>query len=264
MAGKDSSVMSVSPTQAVPTGVAVTPGSANAKPTGVGCCATKLSMLVYQILVLTVEPAMKFHQDSNASVQRDGVDQRVLLVDIDECASNPCASGGTCVDRINGFECICPQQWIGSTCQLDANECEGKPCLNAHSCKNLIGGYYCDCIPGWKGLNCHININDCRGQCQNGGTCKDEVNGYRCLCRRGFTGKNCEIEADECMSSPCQNGGRCEDLVNGFHCVCPQGFSGEFCEVRAALELLFIAMVSEFWKGTHPVFTQEQVKAAVL
>lgn len=38
--------------------------------------------------------------------------------DIDECASSPCAAGGTCVDRVDGFECICPEQWVGATCQL--------------------------------------------------------------------------------------------------------------------------------------------------
>ncbi|KAG8449317.1 hypothetical protein GDO86_016099, partial [Hymenochirus boettgeri] len=151
---------------------------------------------------------------------------------IDECASNLCASGGECKDLINGFECICPPQWVGTTCQLDANECEGKPCLNAYSCRNLIGRYYCHCLPGWTGLNCHIKRNDdCHGQCQNGGICKDKVNGYRCICPRGFIGKNCEIELNECASNPCQNGGDCEDLRNGFYCHCHHGYSGSTCEM---------------------------------
>lgn len=41
-----------------------------------------------------------------------------LCSDTDECASGPCAQGGTCVDLDNGFECICPPQWAGTTCQI--------------------------------------------------------------------------------------------------------------------------------------------------
>lgn len=38
--------------------------------------------------------------------------------DTDECASSPCAQGGTCIDMENGFECLCPPQWTGKTCQI--------------------------------------------------------------------------------------------------------------------------------------------------
>ena len=30
-----------------------------------------------------------------------------LYLDIDECASNPCQNGGTCVDDINTYNCNC-------------------------------------------------------------------------------------------------------------------------------------------------------------
>lgn len=40
------------------------------------------------------------------------------LLDLDECASSPCAQGGTCIDREDGFECVCPPQWKGRTCQI--------------------------------------------------------------------------------------------------------------------------------------------------
>ncbi|XP_048590513.1 EGF-like repeat and discoidin I-like domain-containing protein 3 [Nematostella vectensis] len=37
--------------------------------------------------------------------------------DTDECASNPCRNGGTCIDRLNGFSCNCTRYYEGATCQ---------------------------------------------------------------------------------------------------------------------------------------------------
>lgn len=42
----------------------------------------------------------------------------VWIADMDECASSPCAQGGTCIDLDNGFECVCPPQWAGKTCKI--------------------------------------------------------------------------------------------------------------------------------------------------
>ena len=42
----------------------------------------------------------------------------MLFSDLDECASSPCAQGGTCIDLEDGFECVCPSQWEGKTCQI--------------------------------------------------------------------------------------------------------------------------------------------------
>uniref|UniRef100_A0A3B4ZWR4 Protein jagged-2-like n=1 Tax=Stegastes partitus TaxID=144197 RepID=A0A3B4ZWR4_9TELE len=152
--------------------------------------------------------------------------------DTDECASSPCAQGGTCIDMENGFECLCPPQWTGKTCQIDVNECAGKPCLNAYSCKNLIGGYHCACFRGWVGQNCDINMNSCHGQCQNGGTCKEVSRGYQCVCQPGFVGRHCEVQRNRCSSGPCKNGGRCHAVLDGFMCECLQGFAGTTCEVQ--------------------------------
>uniref|UniRef100_A0A674E221 Delta-like protein n=1 Tax=Salmo trutta TaxID=8032 RepID=A0A674E221_SALTR len=150
------------------------------------------------------------------------------------CASNPCAQGGTCIDMENGFECLCLPQWAGKTCQIDANECMGKPCLNAYSCKNLIGGYHCACFRGWAGQNCDINVNSCHGQCQNGATCK-VGNCYVCACSPGFVGRHCDIQRNSCASGPCRNGGRCHTLLDSFMCECPHGYTGTTCEVQTNL-----------------------------
>ena len=77
--------------------------------------------------------------------------------DVDECSSDPCQHGGTCVDRVGGYECQCHAQWEGPQCQLDADECQGSPCLNAFSCNNVVGDYSCACLPGWTGKNCDVS-----------------------------------------------------------------------------------------------------------
>ena len=38
------------------------------------------------------------------------------LLDIDECASDPCQNGGTCSDQENGYECICAAGFTGTNC----------------------------------------------------------------------------------------------------------------------------------------------------
>ena len=39
-----------------------------------------------------------------------------FLTEIDECASNPCANGGICLDQLNEYECHCLEGWDGPTC----------------------------------------------------------------------------------------------------------------------------------------------------
>ena len=40
-----------------------------------------------------------------------------LFLDIDECSSNPCLNGATCVDQVNGYVCSCPGDYTGDKCQ---------------------------------------------------------------------------------------------------------------------------------------------------
>lgn len=37
---------------------------------------------------------------------------------INECESNPCHHGGTCVDQLNGFICHCHPEWVGPSCEI--------------------------------------------------------------------------------------------------------------------------------------------------
>lgn len=34
-------------------------------------------------------------------------------LDVNECLSMPCLHGATCADKMNGFDCFCPDGYIG-------------------------------------------------------------------------------------------------------------------------------------------------------
>jgi len=39
------------------------------------------------------------------------------VADINDCESNPCKNGGTCIDGINSYKCICSDGWEGTYCE---------------------------------------------------------------------------------------------------------------------------------------------------
>ncbi|XP_068943598.1 fibulin-7-like [Petaurus breviceps papuanus] len=50
--------------------------------------------------------------------------QQPFCKSIDDCASQPCTNGGTCVDDVQRYVCLCPSGWTGSNCQTPATSCE--------------------------------------------------------------------------------------------------------------------------------------------
>ena len=46
-----------------------------------------------------------------------------IHADINECSSNPCVNGGTCVDHVNGYVCNCIPGYGGVHCQTDKYFC---------------------------------------------------------------------------------------------------------------------------------------------
>ena len=45
----------------------------------------------------------------------------IFLKDIDECASNPCQNGATCIDGINAYTCNCVPGHAGDNCEIGNN-----------------------------------------------------------------------------------------------------------------------------------------------
>lgn len=69
-------------------------------------------------------------------------------MDIDECASQPCARGSTCVEEgIGAFKCLCQQGYEGDLCDKDMDECVSSPCENG-VCYNFPGTFQCFCQQG--------------------------------------------------------------------------------------------------------------------
>lgn len=162
---------------------------------------------------------------------------RYCEVDIDECVASTeqCHHFSTCVDKVNGFECICGANWKGRLCdQKIGDPCENVTCLNGGICKvtDDHNNFTCSCPDTFVGRFCEISFFPCITQpCKNGGTCTNEtVTDYSCKCITGFVGKNCDRNIDDCALKPC-NQGQCIDGVNNYTCNCTgSGFAGEFCQ----------------------------------
>lgn len=57
--------------------------------------------------------------------------------DIYDCLSSPCQNDGTCVERVDGitgFQCRCPEPYIGHFCEIDSRGCGPEPCKNGGTC----------------------------------------------------------------------------------------------------------------------------------
>jgi len=72
-------------------------------------------------------------------------------LDVDECQSSPCLNGGSCLDDVSSFTCICSAGFTGSNCQNDLDECLPKPCGAKGQCTDKVDGFTCNCDPGFTG-----------------------------------------------------------------------------------------------------------------
>ncbi|KAH8261248.1 hypothetical protein KR044_005812, partial [Drosophila immigrans] len=208
--------------------------------------------------------------NTHNGTRRSGINQRVLRRTLqrvqvvgntlttlesnllrDECTSNPCKNGGTCLDAYKSFQCICSPNWQGVTCEDDVNECfdlastDLAVCMNDAQCINTPGSYRCVCRTGYSGVHCRLHHNACLGNqsaelCGSHGTCLSASNaaGYVCICDQGWTWADanatqasaspCTRDVDECAPeiNPCHD--ECINLPGSFRCAaCPPGYSGD-------------------------------------
>lgn len=75
---------------------------------------------------------------------------------VDDCASSPCANGGTCRDGVNEYSCTCPPGYTGRNCSAPVSRCEHAPCHNGATCHERDRRYLCECARGYGGPNCQF------------------------------------------------------------------------------------------------------------
>ncbi|XP_033013302.1 fibulin-7-like [Lacerta agilis] len=166
--------------------------------------------------------------------------QQPVCKGINECASNPCANGGTCLDGTYRYSCLCPSGWSGSTCQAPlysywATLSNSSFSRQPRCADNFLGSRQCSCDPGFQmqaGGLCQ-DIDECRLFQTSRHTriclhkCVNLPGAYRCTCPNGYQlqgDTNSCNDVDECAENQhnCSHGHTCINVFGGFRCVRPE------------------------------------------
>jgi hypothetical protein len=67
-----------------------------------------------------------------------------------------CFNGGTCVDGISSFSCLCRPGYTGAHCQYEVDPCLSRPCLHGGVCSATHPGFRCACPEGFTGSQCQV------------------------------------------------------------------------------------------------------------
>ncbi|XP_070708966.1 cubilin [Pempheris klunzingeri] len=187
--------------------------------------------------------------DTRVSTLENKVTALELTIQTSSCSSNPCRNGGTCLNLLNSYHCVCPSNWAGPNCATDVNECQVyagtlQGCQNGATCVNTPGSFTCNCSPEWSGILCTVRYDDCRNGGQSlcvHGTCIDAdrvVPGqpkFQCICDSGWEAPAgnpaCVSDVDECSlpNKPCSTNPAvpCYNTQGSFYCgACPAGWQG--------------------------------------
>uniref|UniRef100_A0A3B4CG76 Delta-like protein n=1 Tax=Pygocentrus nattereri TaxID=42514 RepID=A0A3B4CG76_PYGNA len=174
---------------------------------------------------------------------------------INDCESNPCQNGGTCIDKVNVYQCICADGWEGARCEIIImniavlfistnieminnrsceSQCDEATCNNGGTCHDEGDTFTCRCSPGWEGATCNIakNSSCLPNPCENGGTCVVSGESFTCVCKEGWEGATCSQNTNDCSPHPCYNSGTCVDGENWYRCECAPGFAGPDCRIN--------------------------------
>ncbi|NXK56084.1 FBLN7 protein, partial [Chauna torquata] len=181
---------------------------------------------------------------------------------IDDCSSNPCANGGTCVDGNQSYTCLCPRGWSGTSCQSPVYACINSSFSRQPRCaEGRPGSRHCSCDAGFQmgaggvcqGMGARreearwgrgslapihhrrapADVDECQLFQPSPHTrlclhdCLNLPGSYRCLCPPGYVlhaDRNTCEDVDECSRSQhnCTHGELCINTFGGHRCVHPK------------------------------------------
>ncbi|EDO39369.1 predicted protein [Nematostella vectensis] len=78
---------------------------------------------------------------------------------METCTGNLCQHGGTCHYLGSGnYKCACTSGFTGANCETNINECASNPCLNGGTCVDGVNKYTCSCVSGYIGTRCETGM----------------------------------------------------------------------------------------------------------
>eukprot|EP00064_Thunnus_orientalis_P003724 superscaffoldBa00000316_g3735 len=177
--------------------------------------------------------------------------QQPTCRDINECASSPCLNGGTCVDEVNQFSCVCAKGWAGATCQspmptffvtMTNTSAATSPATAAAAtlpaattgpfvrpsrCTMVQGTTHCTCEPGYtisgRDSNICTDIDECatrQNNCTKDQTCINTYGGFQCVrvdCPKIPNATYVKTSPMRCERNPCPVDNKaCPQTPNSF------------------------------------------------
>ncbi|KAL4239474.1 hypothetical protein ACF0H5_000289 [Mactra antiquata] len=145
-----------------------------------------------------------------------------------ECDNAGCHEDSVCVDRVGGFDCVCPSSggYTGTLCTTSSDPCSPNPCAHGQCTSYGAVSYTCECSEGYIGFNCDEDEDYCAlhsNLCVYGGNCTDNVPGantpFSCDCPTGFEGTHCEIPPDFCSDVDFLGNNVGYNSINDMDCI---------------------------------------------
>ena len=151
-----------------------------------------------------------------------GLEGPECSVDIDECASAPCAYGA-CGNTFGGFACDCQDGWTGATCAVPV--CDGTPCDDGDPCtvETCDAQDYCVSAP-----KCDAQCEAATGACYS---CDDLTEGFES--DTWLAGQDASRDWAAVLSSPVSYGGYTVEAQGGTRLAAAAGATGDGSAYRS-------------------------------